>query len=149
MDGRLSNSLNRTIRRLAVLGLMTGILSCGQDLRLVPVEGKVLYRGKPLEFGSVLFQPASGQPARGKIQPDGTFVLSTFDEGDGAMIGKNQVRITSFEAQRPGAPPPSGGELALGKSFIPRKYSSFGSSGLEVEVLPEGNEPFIFELDDE
>jgi hypothetical protein len=34
---------------------------------MVPVTGTVHYNGRPLEFGSVTFQPRSGQPARGVI----------------------------------------------------------------------------------
>jgi len=118
---------------------------CGSKLSLAPVEGKVLYHGKPLEFGRVVFQPQVGPPATGTIQPDGTFRLTT-DQSDGAVIGKHQVEITCFDSQRPGAPAPTG-EAGAGQSLIPLKYASFHSSGLTAEVKA-ANEPFVFDLTD-
>ena len=141
-----------SFRRLAVGSMLLGLCAaggCGTDrLPVAPVEGKIVYQGKPLEFGGVMFQAPSGPPARGRIGSDGTFRLSTYGDGDGAVIGKHRVRITCFETQRPGAPPPSKDEEpGLGESLIPRKYAGFHTSGLEVEVKPD-NEPFVFELSD-
>ena len=133
---------------LAALGVVGG---CGgKQLPVAPAEGQVSYRGKPLPFGSVMFQPVMGPPARGVIQPDGTFQLSTYGSNDGAVIGQHQVRIACFESQRPSskAPAAGGGEVGVGRSLIPPRYSNFGSSGLRVEVKA-ANEPFMFELVDE
>ena len=118
---------------------------CEQGPRVVPVAGKVLYNGKPLEFGTVTFQPRSGQPAVGEIQRDGTFQLSTFREHDGAVVGTHKVRIACYESQRnPAAKRP--GEQMLGKLLIPMKYTLFDQSGLTAEVREDENQPFEFEL---
>ncbi len=132
---------------VAVLGVAGG---CGDDrLPVAPAEGKVLYQGKPLAFGSVMFQPAAGPPGAGAIGPGGTFRLSTYGDGDGAVIGTHRVRITCLETQRPGAPPPSlDEEPGAGESLIPRKYAAINTSGLTAEVK-SANEPFVFELGDE
>jgi hypothetical protein len=114
---------------------------------MAPATGKVFYNGKPLEFGSVTFQPPSGQPARGKIQSDGTFSLSTFRPGDGAVVGSHKVRITCYESQR-GTLANTGGEPSLGESLIPIKYTFFDQSGLTAEVRREESTPFLFELND-
>jgi len=106
---------------------MLALGGCG--VRTVPVEGKVLYRGKPLEFGSVMFQPEKGPTARGTIQPDGTFRLSTYREGDGAIPGAHQGQITCFEQQRPGFAPDPKHEPGLSKPLIPPKYNRFDTSG--------------------
>ena len=134
------------------LGLAVGLCvaagGCSDRLETAPVEGKVLCQGKPLQFGSVMFQPDVGPPATGVIGPDGTFRLTTYTNGDGAVIGKHRVRITCFESQRPDAPPPDPNvEPGTGKSLIPTKYAVFATSGLEREVQAE-NEPFVFELTD-
>ena len=105
----------------------------------------MLYRGKPLEFGSVLFQPDAGPPARGVIKLDGTFQLSTHGLDDGAVIGRHRVRIACFESQQANAP--ARAESGLGRSMIPSKYCNLTSSGLHVEVKVK-NEPFVFELSD-
>ena len=114
---------------------------------MMPVTGTVHYNGRPLEFGSVTFQPRSGQPARGVIQKDGSFSLSTYRPGDGAVVGEHQVRITGYESQRdPAASGP--GERSLGKLLIPMKYTLFDQSGLAAEVREDRTEPFVFELSD-
>ena len=54
----------------AFAGLLAG---CGPGEEphpeTVPVQGKVTYQGQPVPKGTVTFQPASGQPAVGEIQP--------------------------------------------------------------------------------
>lgn len=135
------------------LGLAAACLTasgCGRSDRpaVAPVQGKVLYRGKPLEFGAVLFQPPAGAPASGQIQPDGTFRLSTYGTNDGAAVGTHKVSISCFESQRPDAPPPDPNtEPSLGKPLVPAKFLSAETSGLTAEVKAD-NEPFVFELTD-
>ena len=103
---------------------------CKQTPRVVPVAGKVLYNGKPLPFGSVMFQPDQGQAAVGDIQADGSFKLSSYGPDDGAVPGKHKVSVSCYEGHRPGK---ASGD-SLGKLLIPLKYTRFGSSGLTAEV---------------
>ena len=142
-------SLALTLAVLSIAVWCVALGGCGSDrLPVAPVEGKVLYNGTPLEFGSVVFQAQAGPPSRGAIRPDGTFVLTTYSDGDGAIIGTNDVRITCFESQRPGyVVDESEEEPGVGQSLIPRKYASPGQSGLKEEVKAE-NQPFVFELTD-
>lgn len=133
---------------LAAGGLLltTMLVGCGSNDRpLAPVTGQVLYKGEPLTFGSVTFQPAGGQPARADIGPDGRFELQTPGEGAGGVVGRNRIRVTSFEGQAPGA---AGGDAPLGKSLIPERYTSYATSGLEAEIQHGDNEPIIIELTD-
>ena len=134
---------------LLLLVVLCAAVGCGSGrLPTAPVEGKVLYQGKPLQFGNVMLQPDSGPMARGTIQSDGSFRLSTYGSGDGAVIGTHRVRVACFENQSPNAPPPNPTrELSVGKSLIPRKYLYLDTSGLRVEVESK-NEPFVFELAD-
>jgi hypothetical protein len=84
----------------------------------LPVRGKVMYKGKPLAGGSVRFEPEdSGREAHGVIGPDGTFVLTTFRNGDGAVSGVHRVAVT-----------------APGRGRLPSKYRSPSSSGVSVDV---------------
>lgn len=139
------------VMKVFSLGLLLACLTavgCSDSLHVVPVEGKVIFQGEPLKFGAVLFQPEQGgQPACGKIQPDGTFKLSTFQLEDGAVVGRHKVRVTCYssansKSQKNG---PSG-EQPLGQLLIPRKYTIFGTSGLAAEVSANGDEPFEFRL---
>ena len=62
--------------------------------KTVPVKGRITYRGKPLVQGTVTFEPEdTGREASGDIGPDGTFVLTTFTDGDGAVPGIHRVRV--------------------------------------------------------
>ena len=147
----------RTIRKAAfgvngaaAAAVLSVAIGCGGGPEIVPFTGKVLYKGEPLPFGNVMFQPAGGgQAATGSIGPDGTFVMTTRGVGEGATVGMNRVRVTCFPAQDANSAAGANQELALGTSLIPNHYASFGSSGLTVEVKPEGNEPYVIELEDE
>jgi hypothetical protein len=103
------------------------------DTTTIPVKGRVTYKGQPLIQGTVLFEPdGAGREARGEINPDGTFVLSTYKSGDGAVPGTHRVSING----------------ATGKtraSRIPDKYGSGNTSKLEVEVT-RGKTEFPFDL---
>jgi len=121
------------------------VVGCDRGPEIVPVTGTVLYNGEPLPFGSVTFQPPSGQPARGEIRGDGTFELSTYRRGDGAVVGKHKVKIACYESQHPAAVK-GPGEQSLGRSLIPTNYTLLDQSGLVAEVRPGENEPFVFDL---
>ena len=132
---------NRT-RRLAVLVLVSvllvpfsgcGIAGSATPPILIPVKGKVTYKGKPLTKGVIQFEPDGfGRKARGQIQSDGTFVLSTAKEGDGVDAGHHQVSITGT-GNRPA------------KELIPKKYTQRNSSELTADVDTEHTE-FNFDL---
>lgn len=117
---------------------------CDRGPRIVPVRGIVRFNGKPLAYGSVMFQPSQGQPAVGEIKPDGTFVLSTFRPEDGAVVGPHLVRVACYESQQ--SPRAAGGEIPLGRLMIPEKYTHFELSGLTAEVKDGDNPPFEFNL---
>lgn len=125
--------------------LLTG---CGGGQDLAPLSGTVEFKGKPLEFGYVILKPTNGGPvARGEIQPDGTFEMST-DGKKGATVGSNSVRITCYTGQDPSKASATDGEgrVMLGKSVIPEDYSRFSSSQISVEVKPGENPPFPIKL---
>jgi hypothetical protein len=93
----------------------------------LPVRGKVLYKGRPLAGGSVRFEPEdSGREAFGAIGPDGTFELTTFRNGDGAVSGVHRVAV------RPS-----------GRGRLPAKFQSPSSSGVSVEVREQVTEYVI------
>ena len=136
---------------IITLGLFAqAFAGCNHSPPMAPVHGKVLYQGKPLEFGSIILQPDTGPPASSTIRPDGSFDLSTFKPGDGAVVGRSRVRITAWEGQNPAlSAMKQEGEQTLGKLLTPKKYSSFEQSGLTYDVKPSGNDNVVFELKDE
>jgi hypothetical protein len=129
-----------------VLLALVAVAGCGRGPTRAPVEGQVLYEGKPLEFGTVMFQPPSGQPSQARIRPDGTFTMETFGHGAGAIVGRCRVRITCYESDAPSADGAMSEEPVTGRMLIPSRYGEYATSGLEVDVLPGKNEPTVFEL---
>jgi hypothetical protein len=66
----------------------------------IPVKGKVTYRGKPLTRGTITFEPTdAGRDANGAIQSDGSFTLTTFKDGDGAIPGTHKVKVNNAGRQ--------------------------------------------------
>ena len=67
---------------------------------MTPVRGRVLCEGRPVPHVRVFFEPLEtgssaivGKQAIAVAEADGTFVLSTYGTGDGAVIGKHRVRV--------------------------------------------------------
>jgi len=121
---------------LATFALGPLLAGCGESLPpTVPVEGAVTWRGSPLAEGEVVFQPdviAEGlpiRPATGTLQDDGTYRLSTFRPGDGAVSGKYHVLIHSYVSQ-----PSFDDPFAPFIWRIPARYGDPLHSGLTATV---------------
>ena len=105
----------------------------GAVAALVPVKGKVTYKGRPLTNGVVRFAPEGyGRPATGRLQSDGSYTLGTNKEGDGVVAGAHLVTVGGFDKT-----------LASDRTL--KKYGTPRSSGLTAEVDAEHTE-FNFDL---
>jgi len=75
-----------------------GGCSSGNGLTLAKVKGTITYDGEPVRGGEVLFVPDAakgtvGPPAAGTISEDGSYLMSTQESGDGAIVGVHNVAI--------------------------------------------------------
>lgn len=124
---------------LATLGLLTGCGgSSGAGAKLVPVSGKVSYKGQPLAKGRVSLMPVKpGNTATGEVV-DGAFRLSTFQKDDGAPPGQYKVAVTAWEKEPTMESP-------KGVPAIPEKYFSPEKSGLTADISAQKAE-LNFEL---
>jgi hypothetical protein len=117
----------------AVLFVALGVvanLGCGDGRpKRVPVSGQVLIDGQPLTFGFVRFAPPDSRPSTGQLDQNGNFVLTCFEPGDGAVIGKHKVTVMGQEA--------IGHETI--KWHAPKKYANPNTSGLEQEITEPTN----------
>lgn len=132
---------------LAIFGCNDGTI----PIVTAPVNGTVMYEGKPLENYRVFFYvpgDAAQEPASGRIQSDGSFSLTVREPGDGAIVGLNQVWLKydpPLPETEPGidapilVPPPT--------TKIPEKYLDRFESGLTVDVPLEGLRDYKIELE--
>ena len=135
-----------------VVGFAVLFAGCGVDAnrpRVVPVSGKVSQKGKPLTAGEIVFIPAGGANgsgghiATGQIGSDGTYRLTTFNTGDGAVLGTHKVTVTLRSADEMRKMNDLGaGKIAykLPPSVLPPKYSSVESTPLKYTVEDKANE---------
>jgi hypothetical protein len=119
---------------LPALLLLPGAAGCGKGL--YPVHGTVTYEdGKPFTNGMVVFESAEGPKpvtARGDVQSDGSYQLSTNKPGDGVPAGKYRVLVSPRVDISADAP-----ERNLS---VDKRYTEFATSGLEFEVKDGPNE---------
>ena len=115
--------------------------SSGDQFSTAPVSGTVTSDGKPIPGGSVTFSPTAtgtkdhaGKPASGTIQEDGTYTLTTYSDGDGAVIGKHTISFTPPATEVAAAP--AGGHAAAPP---PSPYAGMVPKQPEVEVIPGSN----------
>jgi hypothetical protein len=128
--------MHRTAFSVLALALVT-VTGCGS--RTAPVMGLVVYADTPdvpatdLEGYVVTFE-STGEgtelaSATGTVKADGTFQVSTFKQGDGALRGKQLLALT----------PPILASGAVAPSKILPKYHDLRASGLEADIGPGEN----------
>lgn len=124
----------RHLRAAVVAVALLGLTGCGGP-SLYPVRGKVVWENgveaRELVGGLVVCESEEVKVgARGEIQKDGSFELSTYKPGDGALLGKHKVAVVEY---KPGEPPPP--------PIIDRAFFSTRTSGLHINV--ERNTPEV------
>jgi hypothetical protein len=120
---------------LLVAALLTG---CGSGT--YPVEGQIVWKdgspAKELKGSFVLFElPEQKTSARGMIDADGSFRLTTNKPNDGALPGEHTVLIVEVGRQHLGGPDSS----ALAPGVMDARFSDPRTSGLKATVKPGVN----------
>lgn len=122
-----------------LLGLVVLVIAgCGGsgDFEVMPVRGTVMCNGKPVSGGSITFSPVgetakagmSGKAAASAVGTDGSFVLSTYDEQDGAIIGRHRVVYSPADPYEPSVcGPPKNAEVEVVS----------GSNDFTIELEPK------------
>jgi len=126
---------------LIVAGLCCLLLSgCNDNLPTHKVLGTVEFSdGKKAMFGNVEFYSDQYKiNARGNINRDGTFTVSTYNEGDGAVAGPQKIIIMQQVGNYLLANSNNQIKHDHG-SLIDRRYFDYRTSGLECEIEPGDN----------
>lgn len=118
-------------------------LGCSRNPPTYPVKGKVVFpSGANVRMGTIETKSRSlGLNARGTIQTDGTFELTTFSPGDGAVAGTHDCVVIQMVMH---AEEFSGKVSSFG--MIDPKHNSYSTSGLSFEVKPEGPNEVTLEV---
>ena len=132
-------------RAVALATIVAALSGCDGNPRTGTVRGTVTYRGKPVPNGTVSFIPDAGPSATGELKPDGSYALTTYRGGDGAVPGKYRVIVVAMQdmadrlpEDRNPLPPP----------IVPLRYTSLATSDLRAEIAA-GENTVNFELTDE
>lgn len=144
--------MKRWLMQTAIAGICLLATGCGSNApqEMYPVSGNVKMEDGtvplvPNGINTITFNPERrlrgdsrlAKGASGTIQEDGSYTLTTVKPGDGAFAGKYKVSFTISTY-----PPPrnrKGGVIA-------NEYEKAETTPLEVEVGPDSDNTFDFEL---
>ncbi len=119
---------------------------CSDGPETYPVRGLVQFTdGKLLQQGVVEFSTGSdfdSVTARGRIAPDGSFTLGTYDVDDGAVPGSHRVVVISDHVIGNGTERPG----LIEQSRVHPKHRLYRTSELEFTVEAKENE-FIVQVE--
>jgi hypothetical protein len=155
------NTFSLTVTLVTSAALLLGCEGDPGKPKLGRVSGKVTYNGNPVTKGLVTLVPSSGpgaktgQSATGEIGSDGSYTLTTFTDGDGAVLGEHVILVQSREEdpaiEGHGMPiPDAQGRVKIKppKSLVPERYASVDQSPLHFTVKEGDNSPLNIDLKD-
>jgi hypothetical protein len=150
-------------RMWLIVASAIGAGGCGNPAGLVPVSGKVLYRGEPAAGAVVFFHRQSelGTPKdpipSGIVEDDGTFSLSTDGLGWGARPGTYTVLVEWRDGKGDGLTPVNTtgktklvkrSRIRSGADRLKGRYFDIAKPLLRAEVAAESKSLPPFELTD-
>lgn len=124
-------------RRLSLLAaLVASLVGCGSPSNTHVVQGKVVFSdGTPVQFGDIETLSVDQRVnARGKIEKDGSFTLTTYEEGDGAVAGEHKTVIIQTSGNPLIANAKMGPITHTHGHDLGSKYRSYDTSGLTFHV---------------
>ena len=157
---------------LAIGAMLFATLGCGGGPggeAPVPVTGKVLYKGKPVEGALVTFHSKSeGRPANGRTDANGAFALMTYKTADGAIPGDYIVTVTKPKESESddmdvgedeygedygkmmdaAGEAGDGGATAAEETTLPAKYADVQKTPLALTVTKDPPNEFEIVLED-
>jgi hypothetical protein len=99
-------SLTTQIRFAALSAGVLALVGCGssRDITLIPVSGTITFAGgPPPKPGTINFAPVSTEegapkrPGSANFAEDGSFEVTSFEDGDGLAPGTYSVKVTCWQ----------------------------------------------------
>ncbi len=154
MIGMWRNLTKVSSVQVATLFGMLLVAGCGEGVDTKPtakVTGNVTYDGKPVTGGSLMFSPTGGsnnQPGKAgdaTIKSDGTFTVTTYSSGDGAVVGQHRIAFMPPAPENAPAATPGGAHseapAAPFAGLVPKTTEitvAKGDNKIEVELVKQG-----------
>jgi hypothetical protein len=153
------SDFGRTGRVILIAGT-AALLACSQAPEslppVYPIKGRVLYKGKPITGGTVVFERVGSDPpeskstqgsgplrATGRIAADGSFGLRAFPGTEGVPEGQYKVGVSSIPPRSEGNLLDAAASAQKGNPDVLRgRYADPRTSGLRARVVKDqANEP--------
>lgn len=127
--------------------LIVGYTGCKKDNlpKTVPAEGVVTLDGSTVEGAIIVFIATQGNyNATGVTDANGKFKMNAFDTKQGAVPGSYKVEINKTVMESATG---KLGETDVNMKYgLPKKYSTFTTSGLAKDLGDQGDTSIKFEL---
>lgn len=139
------------LRRLLCCGLLLPlVIGCGGNGNppTENVSGTVTLDGNPVEGATVAFIPddsANGKPAVGRTDASGKFKLTSFESGDGAMLGSYKIQVDKYDTPdggvNPYGPPPEDNPPPPNRKLTEEEEQALQAQGYTASAAtPQGKE---------
>lgn len=125
------------VRTGVLLAVAVSLCGCGRAKKpwefVHPVQGQVIYKGKPLADANITLIPVD-QEIPGTVRPtartdsDGAFVVGTYSQADGAPAGEYKVLVLHFPVIV------TANSANSGPNSLPAKYARPETTDLKVTI---------------
>ncbi len=111
-------------------------------------KGTIKQGGKPVADANVIFYPQGegGRVATGTTDAQGAFTLTTYETGDGAVVGSHKVTVTAGTAVPESNDPAALEQAAKDQQTLPEKFATVDKTTITAEVEAKGS-TFEWDLD--
>lgn len=134
---------------LVLLLLCLPLFKSSGRVQVFPAQGKAEYEGQPIPNATVFLHPTwlkepNFPRPRGTVSEDGTYVLGTYRNDDGAPPGEYKVTVQWYKKAELGDD-----DRFLPSNLLPQRYAKADTSDLTVQIHEGDNQLPAIKLKDE
>jgi len=134
-----------TLVPLSILCLLSGCGGGGEHFDVAPVSGRVTVEGEPVSGGMIQITPQGagegtnpGKTGIAEIGSDGTFSVTTYTPGDGAVVGTATITAGATDPDSPWKKElksPATVEIGPGQNQLTVDIKSDGTASVENAIV--------------